>query len=30
MIKPNTKYKELFEKFQNEAKSSKRGLWRNE
>ena len=30
MIKPNTKYKDLFEKFQNEAKSSKRGLWRNE
>ena len=30
MIKPNTKYKDLFEKFQDEAKNSKRGLWRNE
>ena len=28
IIKPNKRYEELFNKFQNEAKSSKKGLWK--
>ena len=29
IIKPNTRYAKLFTKFQDEAKKSKKGLWRN-